>query len=376
MYKLNFLLFKLYFTISFFVLCKVLIAQLPAPVITQDDIAQLDYEVQLFKDTIPDNAIINQILNNTGSNQTWDFSSLKSHDSDTITFIDAHQTNYFSSFPSADVCALKADSGKDSFIRNDVDGLFLEGNVSNILVSNSKTVKRNPALQLMRYPCTYADTLTSWSYTTETFFLGKKILNGPNLVLVDSIKYYTENQLDSKIDAYGIVSIPNGSYSVLRQNTGRYQTKYVYEFIQSQGWLLYETISDTVYQLSWWAEDSQYPVVECTYSPNTNQINGLKYSSFRPVESSSLTSEINTHQYFSIYPNPCNQLINLFNIPEHTSYLLIHDCLGKKEIEKEIPENKKTMQVGIQNLLSGLYFCSLLDKDFQMIENLKFVKPD
>lgn len=341
-------------------------------VISHNDLAQPGYLVYVVKDTLVEKSIVQQILYNTGCAQTWDFSFINTHETDTMEFIDASHTLHQNYFPEASVCLVKKGKDNDFYIKNNNTGLYLEGNVSNVFSSSATILQRNPPLQIVRYPFTYLDTLSSTSITSETAYYGKYVKNAVDSDFVDSVRIISTTTLSSMVDAYGVLIVPSGEFYALRQNSSMWSIKDIYEYIQGKGWTLYENQYDTTYYFKWWAKNAQYPIVECGYIPHNSRIYGLKYSSFRLLEGSGI-NEWNTSG-IKLFPNPVTSAIQFINMPEEVSSIEIIDCMGKKIIQENINPMGQGISISMKQFKNGVYHYTLFDNKYTKITSAKFLK--
>ncbi len=369
-------MFKVIVTIFlFFLFASILFAQ-TAAIITQEDLAQPGYVIYVVHDSLPEVAIAKQIMNNIGVQQTWNFTNMHSHFADTVYIVESNQTLYQNVFSNANICAVKAEEGKDFYIQNNSIGLFIEGNASNAYSSNSKIIKRSPPLQIIRYPYTYLDTLSSTSLTDETSYYGKNVKIGKDTVFVDSTRIIATTCQTSFVDAYGDLYTPNNIFNAIRQNITRSLKKEVFNYIQGQGWSYYKSIVDTSFQLKWWAENAQYPIVECSYYARNDydSIYDLKFSSFRLIDSSEGIENAIQSPNILVYPNPASELVNFANLPTDAYYIKIYTILGKLLLEEKLLLGSQKYTLSLSKLSDGVYHCSLFDKNIEKLTQYTLIK--
>lgn len=358
------MLYRLLLASFFYILCHQHTgAQVPAAIITQDDVMQPGYEVYLVHDSLASQSIVNQILTKVGNDQVWDFSLLHNHHTDTLQFVETDITLYEKEFLNATVCAVKVEDGKDFFLENNIEGLFLSGHVNDAFMANSYVVKRIPPLQLIRYPCTYLDTLSSYSSITEIAYYGQYIMNGQDSCFADSIKVISTITATTTIDAYGTLTTPNNLLNAIRQNSSKYLIEYTYNYVQGLGWLLNNTRYDTAYYLKWWAENAQYPVVECNYIPHRNSIAHLKFSSFRFIGEGSSVNNINPIS-IQLFPNPAKETIELKNV-SNKGEIKIYDALGNLLVNQKLIPHPSSTIISIEKLSIGIYYYAIFDSQNQ-----------
>jgi len=266
-------------------------------------------------------------LGNTGTNQTWDFSSLQPSYTEVFDIISPIGTPFYSSYPLSNICV-------------DIDGDFLYFNKSNtgiLALGQGDSVFQQPTM-FMPLPLNYGD-----SHIDGPVTIMDSLIGGPtvNLLLVsqglsatllsmgaaqvaDSINILVNMTNTFNVDAYGSVIMPNGTFNSLRVQTSISTLSDVLVYCTDtltgagSGW--YSTpFSTTTYEYGYYfmSDDPsvRFALVEISTDSALN-IEAVSYLSEPPLSSNyDINSEIN------VYPVP-------------TTYDLFIESTGSKILDK------------------------------------------
>ena len=266
-------------------------------------------------------------LGNSGTNQTWDFSSLQPSYTEVFDIISPVGTPFYSSYPLSNICV-------------DIDGDFLYFNKSNtgiLALGQGDSVFQQPTM-FMPLPLNYGD-----SHIDGPVTIMDSLIGGPtvNLLLVsqglsasllsmgaaqvaDSINILVNMTNTFNVDAYGSVIMPNGTFNALRVQTSISTLSDVLVYCTDtltgagSGW--YSTpFSTTTYEYGYYfmSDDPsvRFALVEVSTDSALN-IEAVSYLSEPPLSSNyDISSEIN------VYPVP-------------TTYDLFIESTGSKILDK------------------------------------------
>ena len=266
-------------------------------------------------------------LGNSGTNQTWDFSSLQPSYTEVFDIISPVGTPFYSSYPLSNICV-------------DIDGDFLYFNKSNtgiLALGQGDSVFQQPTM-FMPLPLNYGD-----SHIDGPVTIMDSLIGGPtvNLLLVsqglsatllsmgaaqvaDSINILVNMTNTFNVDAYGSVIMPNGTFNALRVQTSISTLSDVLVYCTDtltgagSGW--YSTpFSTTTYEYGYYfmSDDPsvRFALVEISTDSALN-IEAVSYLSEPPLSSNyDISSEIN------VYPVP-------------TTYDLFIESIGSKILDK------------------------------------------
>lgn len=150
----------------------------------------------------------NVSVGNSGANQVWDFSSLKTKESETTTerMVLPQSTKYGELFPQANLVEEYSD-GRLVYMLKTEDENHLLGFVD---TTNNMTLKYNDPMLFAKRPLKYGDTITDL-FTTEYTVRGLDFKGQGTVTII--------------ADGYGKLVLPNGTYeNVLRVKIAQEQT--------------------------------------------------------------------------------------------------------------------------------------------------------
>jgi|GEM_PF-4692480 len=252
--------------------------------------------------------------------QTWDFTSLR-----TETFSrDSIETANRPDFPTADIqqpffgqalVFIDISSTKMEYVAGALD-------VASIGFSGLF----NDPLEIQRAPLNYGDNYTD-SYQ---LLISEHVDSVPGLrqlidsiglpVSPDSIRINLSGNYESEVDAFGTCQLPDTNYTVLRQHTINYSNVKIEAYFVTlfgAGWQDISSVissqlpiplSDTTEQFSFIAEDEGMPVVRLTTNKDDQTVEAAEFKGERQI---GMAVQPLVVQYFSLYPQPAQQMVYL-----------------------------------------------------------------
>lgn len=272
-----------------------------------------------------------------GPNQTWDFSNVQADDNlgPVVTYYQLpSQTPYAAQFPTASLASRSdlSDTASISYMRATSSEFALLGQVS----PTGSTTLAAPWVQA-KFPFTYNTEFST--NTTITIEEGGVPTNGTI-------------QSNTKVDAWGTVKTPLGSFPCLRAHTQTTITLTIF------GLPVILTTSD----YAWWTASHKAAVL--THSTTSTNFLGQVETAVSATYLSSQTTGIfdrpDTGSSLAVAPNPATDMVNL-NIQSdrsQTANVLIYSTDGKlvREIsDLQITSGKNQTAVEISDFAPGIY---------------------
>lgn len=278
-----------------------------------------------------------------GTGQTWNFTSLLTNNVDTQAFEVAAGTPYASMFPSSNLSMYNASDNSYGYFTNSSTGLYSDGNAS---VDGSMIF--NPPMLFIPVPFSYGSNTTNMARVqVDTSLAGQ----GYRIVLRFETTF--------EGDATGSLTIPTGTYNVLRIKT----TQLVYDSILIElapGTGIYTPFSGSV------SQSTDYHFVSSGNA--VNYIMGLSADSLGTTTTSSRyysgqvnvsVQEPSTVKKPVAFPNPALDKIR-FNTGETNAQIIIYDNSGREV-------NRVTGNVGnsidVQSMTPGVYRYKIVYND-------------
>jgi len=343
---------KRFLLLSTLVLSSQLIAQIT---INSSDLALTDDTVLV--------GISNQTTldyTTTGTNHTWDFSTLTRDTSRIDTFYNVssasalyqlsfnnfltpnYQADYYNkllnnNLPSVPGGTVSLNNPvfftKNSVSSSEIVGMGVEVNGVEV------PVKADTVDVIYQYPMNYNDNWTSRSYLYMDM--------NPTFNAI-----FIRHQLrQSTVDGWGTITTPFGTYDALRVKSIITYTDSVYiDLGFGAQWLPVPTPQDIEY--TWWSNGNKIPllkVVEQNGSPSTIEFRGV-------TNYASIATQNNTNT-FEIYPNPANNVLTVNLNNYKNAQIQVIDITGKIVLIINTTQTKNALDVS--SLTKGVYFIKI-----------------
>ena len=312
-------------------------------------------------------------IGNTGINQTWDFSTLQESSTGNLLFISPIGTTYENQYPNANLCM--NDNGSLSYYNKTSTGLFIHG--------INDTVFHSPTL-FYPLPLTYGLTISD-----GPILIIDNVITGPLLSLAlppstvstlsnglanraDTALIKIINTTDFLVDASGTMTIPLGTFDILRLKSIKYTNSeldiYCSDTISGIGtWINNVPFSsipflgsfsnnETEYKYEWITDNVSvaFLLAEIIVDSADNIINGVSFQTTAP----SYINESN-QDIFNIYPIPATYNLNLESAIDNITTYKIYDLNGNLILENAFTKNTK---VDLSNMAKGTYLLNISTK--------------
>jgi hypothetical protein len=296
------------------------------------------------------------------TSQTWDFSTLAQHRADTLRAVDPSTTVYGVNFPTANIALEGSNFNVDG---NLFDATIYAKNSTNSFEFVGASVVGTPAEQydkLIEFPASYDS-----SFISPRSTYAKASGNDVGFAGADSVELISEGIKTSTFDAFGSLTTPSGTFSVIRQSNQVISHDTI-NVMYSGSWLYaIQTTIDTTYEHQFWTNDAgvKFPIV--TYQLNDQGSYANKSIKWLRVFSFASVGELEKTK-LSIFPNPANDLINL-NFEGDITSIEVIDISGKRVLNFKV---KSRNSLDISKLDNGTYV--LYVRSNNSIYTSKFIK--
>ncbi len=312
--------------------------------ITNANIAPEGVTIIQANDTLPDSSIQ---PGNSGANQTWNFSAATADYLDTLYTELPSWTPYADSFPNANYVIRQTFSGDTSYVfadRND-DFFASLGYAGSMDDSSFVTLEVIPQEIIMDFPVEYGNQRTESFYYQETMV--------STIPGTDSLRFKTATEKSVEVDAWGTITMPNGSYNCLRTITNR--TDYDSVWIKMAGaWTLVS--SDTTFSLSYdWYTNEILPGFDLFSLEYTDGV--VSNVSFLYATQVGVSENKNTTAV--IAPNPVKNHTIVQLSEKTTGTLKLYNQSGMCVVQK--PVNGSTVALSLESLPAGIYVVVVTD---------------
>lgn len=331
-------------------------------VINSDDIATIGDIIVMANDTNPDPTIV---PGPAGEDLSWDFSALTMDDTDTTWVVNPDWTQFQEDFPDANLAMITIDDSVFSFFHISPEQLVLHGMVLDISFLGPVKLTIEPGEEIAEFPVEYGN------YNTQEIVQDVKF--AVDTIIIDSMRIKVESSITTEIDSWGSMTIPMGTYDVIRSHETRYVSDSFWVHIPQTGWMLIDSLSQnyTTDTYNWWSNDPNTGFYIVTYETNSlePEVKNVSYM-YEPKYQN--INENFSYNDINLYPNPFSSDLIIDMQKEQNAILQIFDLTGRQHIETRI--NQKKQNIDLSQLKCGFYFYRLTTLDNQIIGMGKVIK--
>jgi hypothetical protein len=280
-----------------------------------------------------------------GPNQFWDYFLLNEDFQDTLTIVKADLTPFYSSFPESEFAIT---TNNLSFFYESLagEGATIQGRAVYDPITNTQVITPFETNGIsLPYPINYGD---SYSFGYRYFTVNSSFL--PN---ADSSRSNTYADISISVDASGMLSIPGGTFDVLRFRQTSTKIDSVYLWNLSDGWNFSNVFYDTTITDLFYTKNIGSSLLTITTRPQSGiiAINYLKGFVINGTENAILPK-------IQVFPQPASAEVWV-NSEQDLSAQLI-DLHGRKHKDLFLPKGNTSIER--LNLPSGIYFLRCFDR--------------
>lgn len=321
--------------------------------------------------------------------QTWDFSALQSFDFRTLYVNNAATGAGAANYPDAELVIIDGQTGAEEYVNVtnttfEVIGYF--GPDPTGLGVDVATALEKPIVERTA-PLTFGN-----FFSTESAFairLGwddlptailDSFLNLP--VQPDSLAVIFSSTRTDVVDAFGMLTIPDGSYEVLRQKRTEERTTSIEVKVPFLGWLdvtdlvPFGNLGDqTLVSYLFFSNQAKEVIARVDMNATSDTIQNVVFK-YDPDVSTKEYAQ-NKLPFLRLYPNPviATTQVLLENLPNGRYELQLFDLLGKPKWSQELAINGNLERnLDFNKLTDGIYFLTLKDEKGKLITTKKMMK--
>lgn len=306
------------------------------------------------------------------TNGNWDFSSLKKDTKENTVFFNANLGANFASFPTSDLYA-NTGMGEAYFnvTTNVFESLGLVGDIGGF--GFPLVAKIKPSQIERRNPMKYFDINNndySFGATFGAGFLPDSLFSGLP-IKPDSIRFGQSTSRQDVVDSWGKLTIPGGTYDVLREKRTSLNTFKLEVKLPIIGWFDVSSSfggglgADTTVTYSYIANGSAEPIMVLNCNATGDTINSVDFKNNKGGVG------IFTPNYpvtkLNVYPNPASSFVKIecLGLDSGESSLSICNILGQSVRQEKAMLSKEDYiwQLNLNDMLPGLYFVAIRGKD-------------
>ncbi len=263
---------------------------------------------------------INQIFTPPGSDQHWNLGSLQANQYWNPAMKNPQTGTAVGAFSGASILYSPPNSSNEAFVKVTGTQIIEMGyfGKDHLGLGLNLLFVNKPGLEESWAPAQFFDLRQSAANVLTAFaaFSAPPILL--NLVpTADSFRIRVTYQRISSIDAWGSLTIPGGTFEVLRKKRTEYKSSAVDVKVQPLGWIDISTIggqqllplgTDTITTFHFLNDMSKEPIAVCTLNTQQNMVTGVRYKN---TSASSATFAPTANELMLSYPNPVGNTLNV-----------------------------------------------------------------
>ena len=310
---------------------------------------------QMASDTLPDASIV---PGGVGSS-TWDFSALQEHESFTWTIQLPAGTPYEADYPDA-TFVLNEDDEAWVYYEKTADALSLLG----LGVQEDSTINFNipysPKQKVTQFPI---DFNTAFSDVSAQILQ----LSGADFGFpVDSIRIETTINRGVVVDAFGTMTVPNGTVDALRIETRTVEFDSTYALVAGL-WSLIDgsATGDTTLQYNWVSDASGWDIPIVGISGELDSTGAFVPTEVQwlidPILSSTKNLAVKS---FDLFPNPTTDILNIEFEEFVEGTVEVIDFNGKPMMKQSFENTSLT--INLERVSIGNYVLVFKNKDGQL----------
>jgi len=321
-------------------------------------------------------------VGSAGIGESWDFSVLQASYIDTVLFISPVGTPNANLYNNVNICM--DDKGSISYFNKSSAGLYMHG--------ISDTAFNSPALYLP-LPLTYGLTISDGPIVVIEQTITGTLLSSaipPATVAVltnglgnsaDTALIQVTNTTDFEVDGSGTITIPLGTYDVLRlktiQNTSSVLNVYCSDTVSGMGAWINNISFSSIPILAGFSNDEQeikyqwitndasvkFLLAEIVVDSLDNITNGV---SFQTIPSSSTVAELLPNT-FDVYPIPASNQLIIESEESYLTDLTLLDVMGKLVFSDKFTG---TTQIDLTQISKGIYYLNLKTTEGELTKKI------
>jgi hypothetical protein len=330
-----------------------------------------------------------------GGNQTWDLSGLEAEATQELVYRSGPGGTVGAQVPGAELFTFGS-LGTESYYNVTDTKVELQaywGILPYDLVANN-LFEYAPPLTERRAPLNFFDINGRSSGFLELFVpsefspvLMLQLAAQTNNAQIDSMRYRVAISGTEAVDAYGQMSIPGGSFDVLREKRTQYTETRIDAKIPPLGWL---DITDNCIQAGFFGlgvdttvayyfhnDVAKEPIAIVTLNNAQNAVTQVVFKNTAPPVVNAINEVKDAAPTVSVSPNPATDevVFDFKNMLSGQYQMTIFDETGRVVFEKIAQLNgSHTERVGLSHHASGVYFFSLFDENGRVVCGEKLVK--
>ena len=314
-------------------------------------------------------SVFTGIIGKGGANLTWDYTSTFTEDgTDTLHVLDPNNVALSSNYPGSTL--VFATKNQTNFFKSSSADLSAMGSASDPstlglsgLPNNMMLLHYNPAEIFIKLPASYNGTFkgTSKADVRLPSF-------GQFVAYADSMRVLITRANTSTYDAWGQLTTPYGTYSVLREKTSTTHTDTISVKLKGSSTWMQITVDVTgIDSYKYWANNIGLPILEIDSVTKAGQYTQSTIGKKNAGATKKVMvgiKENNSFSHLKVYPNPASDYITLkFENNFEPNTIEIYNAIGALMLTTVSHDANTT--VDLSSLANGAYYYKIRGKNSQ-----------
>lgn len=339
---------------------------------------------------------ITNVFTPPGGDQVWDLSGLQTTDLWQQGFVDPSAGQAFAEFPSASSFFRPhgGDTNREDYVSVTPNAVNFDGSfgADPLGIGMDLTIHWIPSIPLSRAPLNFFDIHQTTS-THISLFLPSAMPPGTVEqlpVVPDSLRIRQNHQQIDVVDAWGTLSIPGGTFPVLREKRTEYMTTSIDVLIPLGGslvtWVDLATLpdppswtepagTDTTISFRYINDLTKEVIATCWLNNAQNTVEKVQY---KVAELSTSTGpEREVHIAVQVFPNPATDrlLVQTRGMDTGKCMLVITDATGRvvRRVQGTASAEHLSQELELQGLHAGAYQGSIVQQNGRST-SFRFIK--
>jgi hypothetical protein len=321
--------------------------------ITQSDMPVLGKTIESALDTVP-----GVTPGSAGTNQTWSFGSLKTQTTILDTFVLPSHTLYDSSFLTSGIADSTLGTEGYTYYVSNSSAYSSTGFVADYVVYLGIIPYNTPFIQIS-FPAVYGDNSGGISSGYDAIPI--------MYASYDSARATTQITYRDTIDAWGSMTTPAGTFSVLRQKHFELDVDslFLYNGLVKV-WGLYEAKTTKNYQYRWYAKGINFLLADMQMDTNNAKPTRVQWF----IANVTGINTVTQHAYINAYPNPCDNMVSISSSCSLPSVLTVFDVTGR--LVSTLMMNNGKQFINTSKLPEGIYLFRVCTETGDFVNEGKF----
>ena len=333
-------------------------------IINQSDMATIGTVIHMGVDTLSP-----IIVTPGGPSQTWSYALTPQDRQDSIFFLQPNLTPFGSMNPTSNICFYQLPDTTYAYLITNPSSTTMVGMAKSRIVNGNHITAFahfSNDQTMMKFPANYLDNFKDTSAFDTRIKYGHMFL----IYLVDSLRIKNRTWITDTIDAWGNITTPLGTFPSLREKKIEISQDSLWAYAGS--WIDVTSMAglgiETLLTYSWYAPNMKYAIFQLVVDYATDTVKTASYMNALP--SIGIADITYGNSKYIIYPNPANDVLNIYSNMTGNTRVEIFDNMGN--LIRKITMKETDRKINISDLSLGMYYLKMTNLKNQLSSSGKF----